>query len=256
MIEPIRSEEVTSAAGESRDQPSPKTWRHLLRFSLRGLMIVVLVVGGGLGWIVHRAQVQHDSVAEIREAGGIVLYEWQFKNGLPTGNGTPRASSWLEKRIGVDYFQNVTYVELPSSGSDRELVAIGHLYRLETLTLDGASVSDLGLSHLTGLTGLRSLSLAHTHVTDAGMVTLQSFRSLEDLDLSMTKITDAGLIHLRGLRNLSKLSLQMTGITDAGLVQLRGLTNLQRLWLRGAKIARNASLGAMRDAVPKIRIDY
>jgi Leucine-rich repeat (LRR) protein len=88
------------------------------------------------------------------------------------------------------------------------------------------------------------------------MVTLQSFRSLEDLDLSMTKITDAGLIHLRGLRNLSKLSLQMTGITDSGLVQLRGLTNLQRLWLRGAKIARNASLGAMRDAIPKIRIDY
>ena len=48
----------------------------------------------------------------------------------------------------------------------------------------------------------------------------------------------------------------MTGITDAGLVHLRGLTNLQRLWLRGAKIARNASLGALRDALPKVQIDY
>jgi Leucine Rich repeat len=280
MIERIRSKEVTSAAGESRDQPSPKTWRHLLRFSLRGLMIVVLVVGGGLGWIVHRAQVQHDSVAEIRGAGGIVLYEWQFKNGQPAGNGTPRASSWLEKRIGVDYFQNVTYVSLPSSGADRELVAIGHLGRLETLMLGGASVSDEGLSHLkgltdlqslilfgtkvsstglkhlTGLSRLKSLSLARTNVTDAGMVHLQSLTSLEDLDLSMTKISDAGLVNLQRLRNVSRLRLQMTGITDAGLVHLRGLANLQWLGLRGAKIVRNASLGALRDAIPKVHIDY
>jgi internalin A len=280
MIERIRSTEVTSAAGESRDQPLPKTWRRLLRFSLRGLMFVVLVVGGGFGWIVHRAQVQRDSVAQIRTAGGIVLYDWQFKNGRPAGNGTPRTSNWLEKRIGVDYFQNVTYVSLPSSGSDRELVAIGHLDRLETLIIGGSSVSDDGLSHLNGLTNLqslnlsgtrvtstglkhltglsrlKSLSLAQTNVTDAGMVHLQSLSSLEDLNLSMTKITDAGLVHLRGLRNVSTLSLQMTGISDAGLVHLRGLTNLQQLRLRGAKIARNASLGALQDAIPKVQIDY
>ena len=48
----------------------------------------------------------------------------------------------------------------------------------------------------------------------------------------------------------------MTEITDAGLVHLRGLTNLQRLGLRSAKIVRNASLGALRDALPKIQIDY
>ena len=72
----------------------------------------------------------------------------------------------------------------------------------------------------------------------------------------MTKISNAGLAHLRKLRSLKELTLQMTGISDAGLDHLRDLTNLQRLWLRGAKIGRNASLGALRNALPKVGIDY
>jgi Leucine rich repeat/Leucine Rich repeat len=242
-------------------------------------MILVLVLSGGLGWIVHRAHVQRDSVAVIEEAGGEALYDRHVKNGF-LENPNPRAPSWLEERIGIDYFQNVTCVSLPSSSSFRELVAIGHLDRLEWLWVGGSGVSDDGLSHLKGLTNLevldlsgtnvtddglkhlrglsrlKTLSLGRMNVTDAGMVHLQSLSSLEDLDLSMTKITDAGLVNLQGLRSLTKLHLQMTGITDAGLVHLRGLTNLQRLGLRGAKIVRNSSLGALRDSLPKVRIDY
>jgi hypothetical protein len=37
------------------DQPSPKPWWHRFRLSGRALMILVLVLGGRLGWIVHRA---------------------------------------------------------------------------------------------------------------------------------------------------------------------------------------------------------
>ena len=68
-----RPEGMTAALGEMQHAPAAKSWRRLFRFGLRGLMIFVLVVGGGLGWIVHRAQVQHDSVAAIRGAGGIGL---------------------------------------------------------------------------------------------------------------------------------------------------------------------------------------
>ena len=84
-----------------------------------------------------------------------VFYDWEFKNGRLAGIGQPRESSWLEKCIGVDYFQNVTYVFLRSSGSIPELIAIGHLDRLETLILDGSSVSDERLSHLEGLASLQ-----------------------------------------------------------------------------------------------------
>ena len=45
------------------EQPSSDTWRRRLRISVRGLMALVLIVGGGLGWVIHRAHVQRDAVA-------------------------------------------------------------------------------------------------------------------------------------------------------------------------------------------------
>ncbi len=40
------------------------------RLSVRALMVLVLVCGGWLGWVVHRARVQKDAVAAIERAGG------------------------------------------------------------------------------------------------------------------------------------------------------------------------------------------
>ena len=237
--------------------PSPKSWRHRLRFSVRGLVILVLVVGAGLGWIVHGAHVQRDSVAAIQRAGGTALYDWQFKDGKAVRNGKPSVLTWLVERIGADYFHNVTYVALFGSRSaDDEVSHLKWLTNVQTLVLSGANVSDTGLKNLKGLVRLKSLNLRGTKVTDAGIAQLRGLSSLDELDLSMTKITDAGLVHLRGLRSLKVLSLSMTRITDAGLVHLRGLTSLQRLWLRSAKVARNSSLGELRDALPKVQIDY
>ncbi|MFI5456455.1 MAG: hypothetical protein ACHRXM_13480 [Isosphaerales bacterium] len=45
-------------------------------------MILVLVLGGGLGWIVHRAQIQRDAVAAIQRAGDSAFYEWDFRDGV------------------------------------------------------------------------------------------------------------------------------------------------------------------------------
>ena len=59
------------------DRPSQKIWRRWLRLSVRGLMILVLILGGGLGWIVHRAKTQRVAVAAIEKAGGWVRYDWE-----------------------------------------------------------------------------------------------------------------------------------------------------------------------------------
>jgi hypothetical protein len=259
-------------------QSSHASWRRRLRFSIRALVVVVLCLGGGLGWIVYRARVQHRSVDAIQRMGGSALYDWQFKSG-PVRDGAPWAPSWLIERIGADYFQYVTYVYLPNARSSEGLACIGQLDRLEMLMLGGPAVSDDGLTHLTGLTNLevlylsgtfsdrglkhllclgrlKRLGLAGTNITDAGIVYLQHLNTLEELDLSRTQITDSGLVHLRGLTNLKKLGLQMTRISDAGLVHLRGLKNLRRLGLRGAKIMRNSSLAELRDALPNLEIDY
>ena len=53
--------------------------RKPLRITLGALMILVLVIGGGLGWIAHRARVQHDAVAAIRAIKGGVFYNGQTR---------------------------------------------------------------------------------------------------------------------------------------------------------------------------------
>jgi hypothetical protein len=66
------------------DQPLRKSRWNWLRLSVRGLIVLVLIIGGGLGWIAHfmrSAQVQQDAVAAVRKVGGSVLYDWQFEGG-------------------------------------------------------------------------------------------------------------------------------------------------------------------------------
>ncbi len=71
-------------------------------------MIAIGVLGGGLGWIIHRVEVQRDAVAAIERAGGEVMYdwEWKWKKGRPVRTGTTRWPDWLVERIGVDYLSN------------------------------------------------------------------------------------------------------------------------------------------------------
>jgi hypothetical protein len=59
---------------------------------VRALMLLVLLIGGGLGWFVHlrhRAQMQHEAVAAVEKVGGSVLYNWQFEgNKVKVKKGT------------------------------------------------------------------------------------------------------------------------------------------------------------------------
>jgi len=49
-------------------------WRRFLRFSVRWMIVIVLVIGGWLGWLVRNARIQRDAVAAITKAGGDVIY--------------------------------------------------------------------------------------------------------------------------------------------------------------------------------------
>jgi hypothetical protein len=51
--------------------------RRRFAFSLRTLMIVVLIVGGLFGWKANRAYTQRQAVAAIREAKGSITYDFQ-----------------------------------------------------------------------------------------------------------------------------------------------------------------------------------
>jgi hypothetical protein len=128
-------------------------WWQRLRISLRAMLILVIVVGGGLGWVTRRAEVQREAVSAIKRTGAGVLYDWQFKNEILNPKREHWAPKWLVDRIGVDFFGNVVYVGAATPNvDDSVLTAIGRLTSLERLDLVGSAITDAGLVNLEGLT--------------------------------------------------------------------------------------------------------
>jgi internalin A len=211
--------------------------RRFLRFSVRGLLALVLVIGAGLGWIVRSARIQREAVAAIERAGGRVVYDFESNNVAPTPVGRRAAAvgklaapvgkhatpGWLAELIGVDYFGHVTDVWLyPSStANDAVFVQVGRLTRLQRLRLSQTRLDDAGLAHLTGLTRLSELDLGSTRVTDAGVAHLKRLTNLSQLYLYSTQVSDTGLSHMEGLTKLSELDLLGTNVTDAGVADLQ-----------------------------------
>jgi len=206
-----------------------RRWWSYLRFSLRGLIVLVLAVGIWLGWIVRSVRIQRDAVAAIEHAGGGVSYDWCWKDGAKIPNGKPWWPKWLIDRLGADYFRRVTRAGVgPGPAPDGELAQIGHLGQLEVLVLFHSRGTNAGLANLKGLGNLRELYLEMPHATDAGLVYLKGLRSLESLLILNTPVTDAGLVHLKELTSLRNLDLLATQVTDEGVTELkRALPNLE-----------------------------
>ncbi len=228
-----------SAGMTDQAEPISRPWRRFLRFSMRGMILLVFVVGAGLSWIVRQAHIQRDAVAAIRKAGGSVFYNWEMYHGKAIPGGRPWAPSWIVESIGVDFFGHVTHVEFggTSRPADTVLAEVGRLNQLQRLWLSNSSViTEAELVDLDGLTKISSVVVNSSQVTDAGLARLKGLANLSILSLEGTQVTDAGLAHLKGLTNLSTLWLGSHKVTDAGLVQLKGLTNLSDLSLYGTQV--------------------
>ncbi len=133
--------------------PVARPWQRFLRFSLRGLIILVLVIGAWLGWLVRSARIQREAVAAIAKAGGYVKYDWEWQSLSPIPTGKPMYPRWLVDCLGVDYFGNVSYVHFdhnPQAG-DADLAGLRGLNRLEQLYLCDTNSTDAGLAHVSGL---------------------------------------------------------------------------------------------------------
>jgi internalin A len=213
-------------------KPISRPWWNYVRLSVRALIVLVLLIGAGLGWMVRSARIQRDAVAAIEKAGGWVKYDWECSNRNDIPGGKPWAPGWLVDLIGVDFFGHVTAVWFNrGAADDAAIVELGRLSQLQSLDLAASPVSDAGLAHLKRLPNLSSLKLCSRNVSDTGLAHLKGFTHLAELDLSGTQITDAGLAHLKGLTKLSELDLSRVGVTDAGLAHLKGMTKLAVLYL-------------------------
>ena len=263
----------------SPSQPSPpRGWRRLIpRFRVRSLILIILAVGGPLGWWANAALVQRRAVAAITAAGGEVHYDWgwdpEYSIPLAPSRARPPGPGWLVERLGVDFVASVASVRLVGGQGDKATDAlmeqVGRLTRLQRLDLNGCgAVTNAGVAHLrhldrmrdldlrgtgadgdalrhvAGMTSLRKLELPSRPVSDADLARLANLTGLEWLQgHSCRKVTDAGLMHLRGLTRLKTLALVPAPITSKGLTALRDMTQLESLYLPFSAVADLAPVG-------------
>jgi hypothetical protein len=141
-------------------QLRPDSGTKPFQFSLRGLLLFVLIVGVFLSLIGRRLEREwHDRgiLAELSDfhphamwKGGRVVY---LSFGAPIAQGS--------------------YLSLGTPIGDDELPTLVGLTSLTSLDLKGARVTDAGLEHLEGIANLESLELTGTQVTEEGVEKLQ-----------------------------------------------------------------------------------
>ena len=116
-------------------------------------------------------------MAAIESAGGRVMYDWMWNDGVFVPQGKPAMFRRLADFFGVDYFGHVTSVSLQKA-TDNTLVHVGRLTRLQQLNIHPRYSIDDDLAFLRGLTELTELDLHFSPVTDAGMAHLAGLTKL------------------------------------------------------------------------------
>ncbi len=230
------------------------------RLTLGAMMIVVLGIGGVLGWVVHRAHVQRDAVAAIttsrRNTRGHVSYDWQFVGSKYDKDARPRGPKWLRDALGPDVFDTVVSVDIESDNVDDELLGnVGKLHGVERVNIRGHAAPDVtpaGMAQLRtlsrlkdlsvrgfpdshgfvaalkGKTGLQQIWLQHAAVTDEEMAIIGGF-DLDVLQVDGSNVTDRGFAHVANLKKLTILDMPGVRITD--LAPVADLTQLDVLFL-------------------------
>ena len=184
------------------------------RFSLRTLLVAVLVLSLPLSWFavkLDRARRQSEAARTIIERGGQVVYGWE-RNQDPFFEPSPtNLRTWL----GNDFFDKVELVYVRGT----RLECLSCLTDVKDLIL--VDITDCELNYVKGLSKLETLDVARTQITDAGLTHLRRLVSLTSVNLNRTQITDAGLEHLKGLKNLRRLDLKGTQVTPEGAKKLQ-----------------------------------
>jgi hypothetical protein len=178
--------------------PQPK--RRWLRFRLRTLLVLVVVLSVPLGWVamnMQQARRQREAVKAILEAGGVVWYRFEMGDGYG---------------YGIKQF----FVGTSSALLGKDMVdSVG------SVRLGGQQITDDNIASLTEFEDLLSLHLLGTRITDGGLEHIRGLRNLMDLSLGSPEITDHGMDHLKGLTSLYRLQLQNTQVTDEGIQKLQ-----------------------------------
>ena len=191
------------------NSPAPPR-RRWFRLSLRGMMLLILLIGGGIIWPILTIRTERQAINAIQAAGGQVRFDYLDQldiSGL-RHRTEPAAPRWVRRLLGDELFQNVKGVTLrkPVDGSIlanlapfRHLEGLAiHLFsggeefrrlrefpRLHYLNLQGPGVNDEALGEISRLPAMDRLLIFQAPATDAGFARLESLSNLNTLTIDL-----------------------------------------------------------------------
>ena len=114
------------------DSHPPKPKRRWYQYSLRTLLLLVLVAAVPCSWLAVRMQRAKRQREAIIKTADMVLYDYQMdENGIILQVAEPPAPSWLRRLLGDDFFKEAVVVGLKSDVGDAELEYVERLTKLE-----------------------------------------------------------------------------------------------------------------------------
>lgn len=239
--------------------------RFRLRYTLKAMLVAVGVCGAVVGVAARDAARQRHAVETIRNAGGIVVYDFER-----LGAEAP-SPAWLARIVGVDYLAEPNLVIFFDGAEDDDLAMIREWTSLEYLELDSTKLTDDGLEHVAQLRSLKQLCLEkrtrprvlrivgprsqwtdrdrqtrdRSAIGDAGVAHICRLKTLQWLELDATSIGDEGASAISELGHLRKLSLNDTLVGDAGVRHFSRLLELQQLQLDGTSVGDSGAKALM-----------
>lgn len=247
-------------------------------------MLLILVVGGPMGWKARKASLQRRAMSAIGQANGSVVFDFQSPDGVMSTGGAaldPPAPLWLRRTLGDEYFREITGVSWNGShdigefGEGRSDVGQGPspserasvetlmasltaLDRLRALELSDARLSPAALADFRRLTGLTTFDSRNTIDSDDQMAALADLSRLEHLSIkfnegsAVPRIDDAGLAHLAGLTRLRSLRLEGFSIRAGSLDFLERMSGLEVLEIEQFS-PRDPSFARKIASLPRLR---
>lgn len=104
------------------------------------------------------------------------------------------------------------------------------------IVVDTATIDDIHLRDLAGLSSLKAIELGRSELTLAGVQQLATIPRLERVTLRGRPVDDAMLAALCGSASIQYLNLPATSITDRGLTALERCPQLLQLRIGGGQI--------------------
>lgn len=194
---------------------APTKRRRWLRFGIRSILVLMVLVAIPLAWIANRAHLR--AVAAIEAVGGRAGFDYEdisFEDMLQGKVAVAPGPPLLRSILGENFFAKIVSVflystafDLPSQ-SDKEhiLSLLSQMHDIKHMLVENAT--DVDLEHISRVPSISSLIFDGT-------------------------FTDAGVAELMVLPNLEEIRLFSDHIGEPSVIALSRYTKLQRLWVYG-----------------------